>query len=145
MLYDRILRSIQNKCKRIRHVNSFINIRLQRKLRKFPENSLSGFWVSGLRSHLQSPQSQVLPHTYELGLGSQVSSPTFRFPVLGFQVPAIIQIPGLSSRVPPTVSKLGSHFLDMPTKLIAKLHRQEVITQVVPHNLTKSPLFTELR
>ena len=71
MLYDRVMKNMQNRHKRIKHMNSSINARLQRRLRKFAENPLSGFRVSGL--------------TYELGPGSRVSpseswdsGPTFR-------------------------------------------------------------------
>ena len=47
MLYDSVMRNIQNRHKRIKHMNSFINARLQRKLRKFSNNLLSGskVWV----------------------------------------------------------------------------------------------------
>ena len=38
MLYDRVMKNIQNRHKLIKHTNSFINARLQRKLRKFAEN-----------------------------------------------------------------------------------------------------------
>ena len=58
MLYDRVMKKIQNR--RINHTNSFINARLQRKLRKFAENPLSG-------SRVLSPRS-----TYEMGPGSRV-------------------------------------------------------------------------
>ena len=53
MLYHRVMRNIKNRHKRIKHMNSFINARRQRKLRKFPENPLSGSWVLGLGSHLK--------------------------------------------------------------------------------------------
>ena len=52
MLYDRVMKNIQNRHKRIKHMNSVINTRLQRRLRKFAENPLSGSRVSGLGSHL---------------------------------------------------------------------------------------------
>ena len=69
MLYDRVMKNMQNRHKRIKHMNSSINARLQRRLRKFAENPLSGFRVSGL--------------TYELGPGSRVSGLTFRVLGLG--------------------------------------------------------------
>ena len=40
MLYDRVMRNIQNRHKRIKHMNSLINARLQRKSRKFAENPI---------------------------------------------------------------------------------------------------------
>ena len=52
MLYDRVMKNIQNRHKNIKHMNSFLKPRLQRKLRKFAENLLSGSGVSGLGSHL---------------------------------------------------------------------------------------------
>ena len=52
MLYDRVMRNIQNRHKRIKYMNSFINARFQRKLRKFAEKLLPGSWVSGLGSHV---------------------------------------------------------------------------------------------
>ena len=51
-LYERVTRNIQNRHKRIHHMNSFINAKRQRKLRKFLENPLSGSRVSGLGYHL---------------------------------------------------------------------------------------------
>ena len=74
MLYDRVMKSIRNRHKRIKHMNSVINARLQRKLRKFAENPLSG---------------------------SRVSGPTFRASGLGSWVPPVSWVPGLGSRVPP--------------------------------------------
>ena len=73
MFYDRVIRNIQNRHKLIKHMNSFIKARIQRKLRKFPENPFSG---------------------------SRVSGPTIRVPDLGSQVPPMSWIPGLGSRVP---------------------------------------------
>ena len=35
MLYDMVMRSIQNSHKRIKHMNSFINAKLQRKQKMF--------------------------------------------------------------------------------------------------------------
>ena len=88
------MRSIQNRHKRcIKHMNSFmrmnsfLNARLQRKLRKFSENPISGSWVSG---------------------------PTIRVPGLGSRVPPMRWIPGLESHVLPTVPGLGSHLSDTP-------------------------------
>ena len=78
MLYDRVMKNIENRHKRIKHMNSFINARLQRKLRKFAGNPLSGSQVPGLGSHLQGPRSQVPGPTYELGSGSWVTGTTFR-------------------------------------------------------------------
>ena len=51
MLYDRVMRNIRNRHKRIKHMNSFINARFQRKPRKFSENPLSGCQVSGQGYH----------------------------------------------------------------------------------------------
>ena len=66
MLYDRVMRNIQNRHKDIKHMNSFINVRRQRKLRKFLKNPLSGSQVSGLTFRIPGP-------TYELGPGYWVS------------------------------------------------------------------------
>ena len=66
MLYDRVMRNIQNRHKRIKHMNSLINARLQRKSRKFAENPI---WVTRLGSRVPAP-------TYEMGPGSRVSGPT---------------------------------------------------------------------
>ena len=67
MLCNRVMRNIQNRHKRIKYMNSFINARRQRKLRKFLENLFSGsqVWVLG-------PTLRILGPTYELGPGSQV-------------------------------------------------------------------------
>ena len=89
MLYDRVMRSIQNRHKRTKHMNLFINARFQRKLRKFAENPLPGSQVSGLGS----PTS-----TYELDPRSQVSGP-------GSQVSG----PGTHLSNSPRVSSLGSY------------------------------------
>ena len=51
MLYDSVMRDIQNRYKCIKHMNSFINTRYQRKLRKFLENPLSGSQVLGFGFH----------------------------------------------------------------------------------------------
>ena len=82
MLYDRVMRNIQNIHKRIKHMNSSIKARLQRKLRTLSE--FSGSQVSGLGSHLQGPGSRVSDPTYKLssgshlnGTGSQVLGPTY--------------------------------------------------------------------
>ena len=84
MLYDRVMGNIQNRRKRIKQMNSFIHARLQKKLRKFAENSLT-FRVPGLRSRIPLSGSRVsdLGSTSELGPGSRVSGPTFR--VLGVE------------------------------------------------------------
>ena len=52
-------------------MNSSINARLQRRLRKFAENPLSGLWVSGL-SWVPGLKSRVLPSKF------WASGPTFR-------------------------------------------------------------------
>ena len=52
MLYDTVMRNIQNRQKPIKHMNSFINARWQRKLIKFSENPLSDSQVSGRESYL---------------------------------------------------------------------------------------------
>ena len=54
------MRSIQNRHKRIKDMNSFINARLQRKLIKFAENPLSGSWFLGLGSHATPEMYQIL-------------------------------------------------------------------------------------
>ena len=101
MLYDRVMRVIQNRNKRIKCMNSLINARFQRKLRKF-------YRVSGLRSNIQDLGSRVPGSTCEFSPGSRVSGLIFR-------------VPGLGSRVPPMtrVSSLGSHFSDMPGEIAA--------------------------
>ena len=121
MLYDRVMRNIQNRYKRIKYMDSFINTRHQRKLRKFLENPLSGSQVSGLGSHLYDPGSQIPSPTYELGPGSQVSSPNFWILGLRSQVPPMRWVPGLGSQVPPKALGLRSHFLDMPWTSAAHL------------------------
>ena len=78
MLYDRVIRNIQNRHQRIMRMNSFINARLQKKLRKFTENPISGSrvpplrWVSGLRTHQKS----------------LVSGPTFRICLMTLKLKA---------------------------------------------------------
>ena len=111
MLYDRLMRNIQNRHKRIKHMISFINARHQRKFRKFLENPLSEPQVSGLGIHLQDPGSLDPGPTYDLvsGLGSNLQDP-----VLGSQVPPMRWVPGLGSRVPPRVPGLSLHFSDLP-------------------------------
>ena len=94
MLYDRVMRNIQKRYKRIKHINSFINARLQRKPRKFAEKPISGSRVPG--------------PIYELDLESWVLGPTFRFLGIGSWVPPMNWVPGIGSRVPPTVRGLGS-------------------------------------
>ena len=67
--------NVQNRPKRIKQMNSFINARFQRELRKFVENPLSGSLVSGLGSRVpplswvSGLKSRVPP------LGSRVSGP----------------------------------------------------------------------
>ena len=98
ILYDRVMRKIQNKHKRIKHKNLFNNARLQRKLIKFAENPISGFrvphlgsrisdsgshlwvgtWISGLGSHVYGVGSRVPGPTCEMGPESRVLGPTFR-------------------------------------------------------------------
>ena len=98
ILYDRVMRKIQNKHKRIKHKNLFKNARLQRKLIKFAENPISGFrvphlgsrisdsgshlwvgtWISGLGSHVYGVGSRVPGPTCEMGPESRVLGPTFR-------------------------------------------------------------------
>ena len=109
MLYDRLMGNIQNRRKRIKQMNSFIHARLQRKLRKFAENSLT-FRVPGLRSRIPLLGSRVsdLGSTSELGpglesqvppLGSWVSSPGPIYELgPGFRVSGPTNSPG--SQVP---------------------------------------------
>ena len=80
MLYDRVMGNIKNRRKRIKQMNSFIHARLQKKLRKFAENSLT---FSGLGSHFQGP-------------GSRISGPPLSW------------VPGLESQVPPLGSWVSS-------------------------------------
>ena len=63
---------MQNRHKRIKHMNSFINVRRQRKLRKFSENPFSGSQVLGFGSRVPPLGSLVLSlgPTYELGTKS---------------------------------------------------------------------------
>ena len=69
------MRNIQNIHKCIKHINSFINVRCQRKQRKFLENPFSGSKVLGPGSWAPGK----VP-----GLGSCISNPTGS---LGSQVP----------------------------------------------------------
>ena len=87
MFYDRVMGNIQNKHKRIKHMNSFLNTRRQRKLRKSPKKPVSRSQVSGLGSQRQGPRSQV-------------SGPTVRVPVLRSRVLPMSWVPGLMSWVP---------------------------------------------
>ena len=128
MLYDRVMRNIQNRYKRIKYMDSFINTRHQRKLRKFLENPLSGSQVSGLGSHLYDPGSQIPSPTYELGPGSQVSSPT-KSP--GSQVPLF----GYAMNFCRTSSK----FL-----LASRKHFQEKYSLCINKNLWKICCFNRL-
>ena len=130
MLNDRVMRNIQNRHKCIKHMNSFTNARLQRKLRKFAENPISGSRVPRLGSRVSSL-------TCELGPGSQVVGPTVRVPGFGSRVPPMRWVPGIVSRVPPIVPGLGSHFPDMPF-LKAWLPCASI-------QLTKYFLFTEVK
>ena len=66
MIYDKVTKNIQYRHERIKHMNSFINARLQRKLRKFAENPLSGSRVSG-PTYEMGPGSSVSDHTKSLG------------------------------------------------------------------------------
>ena len=52
MFCDRVMRNMQNRYKRMKHMNSFINARHQRKLKTFLEIPLSGFPASDLGFHL---------------------------------------------------------------------------------------------
>ena len=103
-------------------MNSSIIARLQRKLRKFSENPLSGFRVSDLRSQLQCPRSWVPPingsQVLDLGPhlqdpGSCVMGPTYE---MGPGFKPMRWVLGLGSQVPPTVPGLASQFKDMPFK-----------------------------
>ena len=129
------MRNIQNRYKRIKHMDSFINTRHQRKLRKFLENPLSGSQVSGLGPHLYDPGSQIPSPTYELGAGSQVSSPTFWILGLRSQVPPMRWVPGLGSRVPPKALGLRSHFLDMPWTSAAHLASFCLLQKTFPREI----------
>ena len=114
MVYDRVMRNIQNRQKCIKQMNSFINARFQRKLRIFAENPISGpgsrvscstFRVLGLRSrvspvswsrvsslgyHCYGPGSRVSGPTYELDPGSRVLGPSntlwSQVPLFGYAV-----------------------------------------------------------
>ena len=101
MLNDMVMRNIQNRHKCIKHMNSFTNARLERKLRKFAENPISGSRVPRLGSRVSSltcelgpgsrvlgPKVKVPGPTYEMGPGSRVSIPTnspgSRVPLSGY-------------------------------------------------------------
>ena len=83
MLYDRVMRNIQNRHKPIKHMNSLISARYQRKLRKVSEIHFKGHesWVPG-------PTFRVTVPTYMMGPGSWVSSLTnssgSRVPLFGY-------------------------------------------------------------
>ena len=108
MLYGRVMRNIHCRHKRVKQANSFINARLERKLRKLSENPLSASRVSGLMSHLQNPESRVLGPTYELGPRSRVSGPIFKVP--GSRVPAPTQEVGSGSRVSGSANRPTSKY-----------------------------------
>ena len=71
MLYDGVMRNMQNRHKRIKHMNLFINARFQRKLRKFAENPLP-------RSHVSGVGSRLPPMTWIPGLRFQVPEPIYQ-------------------------------------------------------------------
>ena len=81
MLYDRVMRNMQKRHKRIKQMNSFTNARLQRKLRKFAEKPISGSrvrvpsmsWVSSLGSWIPRLGSWILGPGSHLWDGSRVS------------------------------------------------------------------------
>ena len=108
MLYDRVMRNIQNRHKDIKHMNSFINVRRQRKLRKFLENPLSQSQVSGPTFRIR-----LLPMNWVPGIGSQVSGLGSHLQCLGSRVLRPTYEMVLLSLVPPKVQGLVSHFLDM--------------------------------
>lgn len=89
-------RNIQNKYRRIKNINSFINSGLQRKQRKFAENPISGSRVPHLGSRVSGP-------TYGLGPGFRILSPTFRVPGLGFRIPPTV--PGLLKSILQKIQK----------------------------------------
>ena len=155
MLYDRVMRNIQNRYKRIKYMDSFINTSHQRKLRKFLENPLSGSQVSGLGSHLYDPGSQIPSPTYELGPGSQVSSPTFWILGLRSQVPPMRWVPGLRSQVSGPTKSPGSqvplfgyamNFCRTSSKflLASRKHFQEKYSLCINKNLWKICCFNRL-
>ena len=101
---------IQNRHKRIKHMNSFINAKRQRKLGKFSENLLSRSQVSGFESWVPSlgfrdPAMNCVP-----GLRARVSS--LESQVSGFG-PTHNMCPGSRASVPTIVLGLGSNFSDM--------------------------------
>ena len=51
LLYYRVIKNIRNGHKRIKHMNSFTDAMIQRKLRKFSKNALSEPQVSGVGSY----------------------------------------------------------------------------------------------
>ena len=78
MHYDRVMRNIQNRHKRIKHMNLFINAMFQTKLRKFAENPLPGSQVSGLGSR-HPPMSWIPGLRFQVpGLRSQVPGPIYQ-------------------------------------------------------------------
>ena len=99
MLYDRVMTNIQNRHKRIKQMNSFINAWFQRKLRKFAKNPLSGCRLSG-------PGSLVWPLSWVLSLESCVPSLWSR-----------VSCPGSYLWVGSRVAGLGSHFSNMTFSL----------------------------
>ena len=109
MLYDRVMRNIQNRHKDIKHMNSFKNVRRQRKLRKFLENPLSRSQVSGPTFRIR-----LLPMNWVPGIGSQVLDLGSHLQCPGSRVlrPTYEMI--LLSLVPPKVPGLVSHFSDIP-------------------------------
>ena len=81
------MRNIQNRHKRIRHMNSFINSRLQRKLRKFAENPLLGFRASPLGFRVPLSGSRVPPTVPVLGSHfSDMPKEKQRFPCLEWEI-----------------------------------------------------------
>ena len=83
MLYDRVMRNIQNKHKRIKHMKSFINARFQRKLRKFTENPLSGSQAWGPTFRVSSPTAHLWVESRVSGL---TNSPESRVPLFGYAI-----------------------------------------------------------
>ena len=74
------MRNIKNSHKRIKHMNSFVYARFQRKLRKFAEN---GSRVSGPTFRVTGLGSRISLMRWVLGPGP-TNSPRSRIPLFGY-------------------------------------------------------------
>ena len=76
MRHDKVMRNIQHRHKRVKHMNSFKSARFQRKPRKFAQKPLPGPRVSGLAFRVSGPRSHLLFEFW-------VSGATFRVLISG--------------------------------------------------------------